>query len=707
MQKVITEETVSSTILPMNGHASQNGIDLSQHIVLIIERDNPSEVFNLVPQFAHLSSAQYLAYKTQLKEHFKGRLKIRQLDAVVKKQWRENNKAALLDSSHPTVIVNHRQLRDVTNDTLSALYKANSPPKIFTRSGSLVRIVQNKNEPPYIDTLTRVSLRSVLTRVADFYTARGDDYVDMPPPLEVCDDILSLSSLGFPPLEGIIQTPIVRSDGTILDTPGYDEETRLCYLPNADFPKVPEIPTEDDIKRAKAILNDPIEEFVFDTNGDKTTFLGAEMTPILAQILGKNRPMFGLDAPRQGTGKTHLVEQIGVIATGETPHLWPETVDDEEMRKRITTVLQTADPVFAIDNIEHIVNFPSLNSLVTTQYWQDRGLATQKSVRYKNSTTVFLTANNLKVGRDTERRYIPIRLNARQERPWERTGFKYDDIVEHTKDMRPQIVWAILTLARNWFVQGCPNPSVTPIGSFERWTIVIGGILELAGYEGFLSRLSVENRQVDEETVEWEGFLEAWHKVYGSKEVTARQLIADLNVPDESISQEIIDLKGCIPVYLEDIAFNPNRKGDATKRLGNALSKRRDMIVGDYTLMQGKKSHNAVTYVVQCAKGTPLPPNQTPETSQQQSLETPQAPDTLQCHNTQVLQAIHKANGMAHIQIIGLHKFDNVAYHRSRRELETQGYVTCPSGVIPIITELGVELLKSLEPPPVENEQVF
>ncbi len=599
-----------------------NGIDL------IIEQDDPSKVFELVSQFARLSSAQYLAYKTQLKEHFKRRLNIRQLDADVKKQRRENNKAALERSDHPTIIVNHRQLRDVTNDTLSALYKANDPPKIFTRSGSLVRIVQNENEPPYIDTLTRVSLRSVLTRVANFYTAKGDEYVDMPPPLEVCDDILSLDGLGFPPLEGIVLTPIIRLDGTILDDPGYDEQTRLYYLPNTDFPRVTETPTEANIERARAILNDPIEEFVFDTNGDKTTFLGVEMTPILQPITGKNRPMFGLDAPRQGTGKTHLVEQIGVVATGETPHLWPETSDDEEMRKRITTVLQTADTIFAIDNIEHIVNFPSLNSLVTTQNWQDRELATQKSIRYKNNTTVILTGNNLKVGRDAERRYIPIRLNARSERPWERTGFKYDDIVEHTKDMRPQIVWAILTLARNWFVQDCPKPSVTPIGSFERWTIVIGGILELAGYEGFLGRLSVENRQVDEETAEWNCFLEAWYKAYGSKEVTAKQLITDLNVLDNSPSQEMIDLKGSIPAYLEDIAFNPSKKGDATKRLGNALSKRRDMIVGNYTLMQGKKSHNAVTYVVQCTNGSPPP--ETPPPPEQHTFETPQEQDTPQ-----------------------------------------------------------------------------
>jgi hypothetical protein len=46
---------------------------------------------------------------------------------------------------------------------------------------------------------------------------------------------------GFPALQGIIEAPALREDGTIITTPGYDEQSRLFYAP-ADGLEVPEIP---------------------------------------------------------------------------------------------------------------------------------------------------------------------------------------------------------------------------------------------------------------------------------------------------------------------------------------------------------------------------------------------------------------------------------------------------------------------------------
>jgi hypothetical protein len=54
-------------------------------------------------------------------------------------------------------------------------------------------------------------------------------------------------------------------------------------------------------------------------------------------------------------------------------------------------------------------------------------------------------------------------------------------------DHRGDLIAALLVLARYWFLNGRPKPKkVRSLGSFETWCNVVGGILELAGVEGFL-----------------------------------------------------------------------------------------------------------------------------------------------------------------------------------------------------------------------------
>ena len=94
----------------------------------------------------------------------------------------------------PQIIVNARQLREVTNDSLIALYKANIPEHIFQRTSHLARISLDEERRAFIEELTESSLRGCLTRVADFFNLReskdGHEYNAVPPPLDVVRDCL-------------------------------------------------------------------------------------------------------------------------------------------------------------------------------------------------------------------------------------------------------------------------------------------------------------------------------------------------------------------------------------------------------------------------------------------------------------------------------------------------------------------------------------
>jgi len=97
-------------------------------------------------------------------------------------------------------------------------------------------------------------------------------------------------------------------------------------------------------------------------------------------------------------------------------------------------------------------------------------------------------------------------MDAKIARPYERAGFKHPNLRGWVLDNRGQILAALLTLARAWFDAGCPKPAITPLGSYESWTTVIGGILEHAGVSGFLANRQIMYEQGDIESSQWEQF---------------------------------------------------------------------------------------------------------------------------------------------------------------------------------------------------------
>ena len=53
-----------------------------------------------------------------------------------------------------------------------------------------------------------------------------------------------------PELRGVRESPTLRADGSILQTPGYDEKTGLWYEPRSIYPVIPENPTRADAEAA-------------------------------------------------------------------------------------------------------------------------------------------------------------------------------------------------------------------------------------------------------------------------------------------------------------------------------------------------------------------------------------------------------------------------------------------------------------------------
>jgi len=185
--------------------------------------------------------------------------------------------------------------------------------------------------------------------------------------------------------------------------------------------------------------------------------------------------------------------------------------------------------------------------------------------------TWVVTGNNIQLGGDIPRRCFWIRLDAKTSRPYLRDGFKHPNLESYVKDNRGALLAALLTLARAWHCAGSPRAAVKPLGSFEQWTRIIGGVLEHAGVTGFLANANELYEQADDDAAQWEVFLRACCEVFGDAAVT----ISDLAIRLASTAPLI----SALPDSLAEARVSV--KGDFKKLLGQSLAKRAERRYGD------------------------------------------------------------------------------------------------------------------------------
>lgn len=478
----------------------------------------------------------------------------------------------------PAIVVNGRQMRTITDETVGALVAANQPPRLFERSSEPSRVVVSEEGNPQIQSLGKNEVRHDMARAANFYRINAEgDPKDVSPPSNIADDILAMPNRPFPPLAGVVETPILRADGTIHDTPGYDPHTGFYFWPAPGFsmPKVPESPTDTDIAGALGLLMEAIGEFPYDSESSMANALALLLTPVLRQAIDGLAPLLLIEKPQAGTGGSLLAEVASKIATGREAEMLGAPDNDEEWRKQITAKLLGGSTLITIDNIEGALYAPSLARALTAYTWSDRVLGLSRSATVAQNATWMATGNNIILRGDLPRRCVSIRLDAKTSRPWQRTGFRHPHLLGWVQSNRGELIRALLILARGWINAGRPEaPGLPKLGNYEAWSETVGGILAYAGVPGFLSNLETLYRKSAQGDTEWESFFASWFEAVGSEAITVSELTDKIEQDDS--------LKESVPPYLEE-ALERNR-GSFVRKLGNALAKNEGKRYGDDNL---------------------------------------------------------------------------------------------------------------------------
>jgi hypothetical protein len=346
-------------------------------------------------------------------------------------------------------------------------------------------------------------------------------------PLEAARTALAASDM-LPHLRrlvGVVHTPTIRKDGTLLDAPGYDPATRLLYLPEPGLhiPPVSPDPTPDDVTAARDLLLYMIEGFPFVSDHDRAAYLGLLLTPLLRDLTPSPYKMFAISAHQAGSGKTLLATVARLIHGGVFRAEMPE--DDAELRKQITTILNmTTGPVVNIDNVTGVVRSSTLAGLLTSAAWDDRKLGANELARCVNDRVWVLTGNNMTLGGDLVRRTIWVTIDPGRPDPQLRQNFKIINLEAWVREHRGELLHALLTLARAWVAQGRPGERFSS-DSYADWLQAVNGILGLAGVPGRCDAPEARPQDEGSDDQDWGAFLAALDRTFGAASFTAKEAL--------------------------------------------------------------------------------------------------------------------------------------------------------------------------------------
>src|SRR5207244_824979 len=95
------------------------------------------------------------------------------------------------------------------------------------------------------------------------------------------------------------------------------------------------------------------------------------------------------------------------------------------------------------------------------------------------------TGNDPTLSSEIARRAVRVRLDTGSDDPTSGRDFKIPDLLAWLRQRRAELVWACLVLTRAWIAKRRPQGDLV-LASFESWSRVMGGILQVAGIPGFL-----------------------------------------------------------------------------------------------------------------------------------------------------------------------------------------------------------------------------
>ncbi|MBF0504835.1 MAG: DUF3854 domain-containing protein [Candidatus Omnitrophica bacterium] len=445
----------------------------------------------------------------------------------------------------PEIVLPKNDLVYFSQKALESIAKANSQaPFIFLQGNQPVRVELGPEGRPLVTPLDEYRLRYHLCRLTAWmaYDKFGELTLAIPS-LNHIRDLLATPQLEFPLLNGICQGPLFTKDGILEIQQGYSRRSGLyhCYPDLLQIVPVSQSPSWQEVEKAKQfILENLFVDFPFISHSDLAHAFLLLMLPFIREMIKGPCPLFLIEKSTPGTGATLLVQSIATICTGTHNYSsLTESHNEEEFRKRVTSVLRNYPQIVVIDNLSKELRSGLLASLLTETQWGDRLLGKSEHIQILVRAIFIATANNPQLSDEITRRSIRLRMDARMENPHLRNPntFKHPNLLEWVSKNRAQLIWAICTIVQFWISRGMPR-SKKSLGMFEDWSAKGGGLLETVKVDGFLENLKDFYSEVNSEKENLKAFVYFWYDLYKTDEVMTGNLY-DLIQDNEEIDIDL------------------------------------------------------------------------------------------------------------------------------------------------------------------------
>jgi putative DNA primase/helicase len=429
-----------------------------------------------------------------------------------------------------------------------AIGKCNEPPALFRFAGDWTRVVTDEQGFPKPQPISPEILRNELSQWADWH--RNQISVAKPP-LDVMKDVLATRQPPLPILRRMVSVPVFAPDGSLRLEPGYSVASGVLYAPRPGFVAlpVPETVTAEQVTAARNyILQELITDFPFASDADRDNAVGLLLLPFARDLIDGATPCHLMDASAPGSGKTLLTDALLWAAIGMPAPILTEQRDDDNWSKVITAHLISGKQVATIDNVNKFVNSGSLAAALTATTWDGRVLGGSTLAGMPIRTIWVITGNNVTLSSEMIRRCVRIRLVPKTDHPEELDNFRHVDLRGWCKENQANLAQAAHIIIRWWLQIGRPRPEkLKLLGSYEQWTLTIGGILHSIGLTSFLTNYRDFQAAADTGKQALAEFCSTWYEWSQREDVEKRRRVkvSDLMPIAEKI--EAIPLYGNTP----------------------------------------------------------------------------------------------------------------------------------------------------------------
>lgn len=436
--------------------------------------------------------------------------------------------AQVVERGGRTIQIRADALHIIATDAERALLAADAP--LYVRGGIMKPVLDEmpaaKGRKTKVARLCKVDADCMidhLSRAASWmkFNARKNDWSPADPPKNVATIILSRDGeWQFRRLAGVITTPTLRPDGTILFEAGYDEVTQLLLLEPPELPKIPEKPTRQDALKALETLDLLLAEFPFADEASHSAALSVLLTTVARGAMAAV-PMHVTTAPVAGSGKSYIFDVASGLSLGDYAPIITAGRTEEETEKRLVSALLNGQAIISIDNVNGDLGGDLLCQMVERPIVSVRPLGSSELVKVENRACVFATGNNIHLVGDMTRRVILCSLDPKMERP-ELREFRSDPFAMVIAD-RGKFIAAALTICRAYAVAGYPG-QCPPLASFEDWSRIVRSALVWLECADPVATME-QARADDPDTTSLRTLLAAWRSTFQSAYVTTGKAI--------------------------------------------------------------------------------------------------------------------------------------------------------------------------------------